>query len=96
MRTVIGTLGRTDIVLLRDRAEDLVKRQPKAWDVAISRATLAPAAWVPVALRLAPIAWTLLAREEPPAVEGARTEEDIAYAWPLTGAARRAVRYAAE
>jgi 16S rRNA (guanine527-N7)-methyltransferase len=93
LRTVIGTLGRTDIVLRRERAEDVVRTHASAWDVAISRATLAPAAWVPLALELAPAAWALLAREEPPAPEHARADEDVTYTWPLTGAARRAVRY---
>lgn len=93
LRTVVGTLGRTDIVLRRERAEDVAKASPMSWDVAISRATLAPADWVPVALRLAPVAWTLLAREEPPAIEGARIAEDIRYEWPLTKAVRRAVRH---
>ena len=95
LRTVIGTLGRTDIEVRRERVEDLVEQNPGAWDVAVSRATLAPNAWIPIALRLAPSAWTLLARDEPPAVPGARMEEDVAYAWPLTGAARRAVRFRA-
>lgn len=93
LRTVIGTVGRTDIALRRERVEDTVKASPGAWDVAMSRATLAPTAWVPLALQLAPAAWTLLAREEPPAIPGIRMDEDIAYTWPLTGAARRAVRY---
>lgn len=93
LRTVIGTLGRTDVALVRERVEDTVARSPDAWDVAISRATLAPSAWLPAALALAPTAWTLLAREEPPVVDGAALEEDVAYAWPLTGAARRAVRH---
>lgn len=96
LRTVIGTLGRTDIVLRRERVEDAVARSAgtaSAWDVAMSRATLAPAAWVPVALQLAPSAWTLLAREEPPVVRGVQSFEDIAYTWPLTNAARRAVRF---
>ncbi len=93
LRTVIGTLGRTDIELRRERGEDVLAKSPRAWDVAISRATLAPAAWVPLALQLAPAAWALLAREEPPVVDDARVDEDVTYAWPLTGATRRAVRF---
>lgn len=89
LRTVIGTLGRTDIRLLRERGEKLTG----AWDVAISRATLPPSEWVPLGLRLAPTAWVLLAREAPPEVPSATIEEDVSYAWPRTGAARRAVRY---
>lgn len=93
LRTVLGTLGRTDIVLQRERVEEVAKKSPGAWDVAISRATLAPPEWVPVGLRLASSVWALLAREEPPAAPDAQKVEDIAYTWPLTGAARRAVRY---
>jgi len=89
LRTVIGTLGRTDVALVRGKGETLAGE----WDVAISRATLAPAAWLPLGLRLAPTAWALLAREEPPAIEEARLDADHAYTWPLTNAARRAVRY---
>ena len=38
-------------------------------------------------------AWVLLAKEAPPEHPRAVLEEEIAYTWPLTGAARRAVRY---
>jgi len=44
-------------------------------------------------LKLAPRVWTLLARDEPPAIEGATIDEDCTYTWPLEGAARRAVRH---
>jgi 16S rRNA (guanine527-N7)-methyltransferase len=89
LRTVIGTLGRTDILLRRERVQDL----KDTWDVAISRATLPPGEWLPIALRLAPTAWTLLAREEPPEVAGAKLVDDVTYTWPLTNATRRAVRH---
>jgi 16S rRNA (guanine527-N7)-methyltransferase len=90
LRTAIGTIGRTDITLLKAKGEDLVGQ---AFDVAISRATLNPPAWVPLGLSLAPIVWTLLAREEPPHVDGASVDRDISYTWPLGGASRRAVRH---
>ncbi len=93
LRTVLGTIGRTDIELVREKGEATAARSPDGWDVAISRATLAPAAWIPLGLRLAPTAWALLAREEAPEIEGATRHEPIAYEWPLTKAARRAVRY---
>lgn len=93
LRTVVGTLGRTDVVVVRDKGEAVAERSPGAWDVAVSRATLAPATWVPLGLRLAEATWALLAKDEPPAVEGAVIERDITYTWPLTGAARRAVLY---
>jgi 16S rRNA (guanine527-N7)-methyltransferase len=93
LRTVVGTLGRTDVVLAKERGEATAARSPDGWDVAISRATLAPAQWIPLGLELAPVAWALLARDDAPDVPDARTTEDFAYAWPLTNAARRAVRY---
>lgn len=89
LRTVIGTLGRTDVTLLRERGEAL----EGDWDVALSRATLPPPEWVALGLRLAPSAWVLLAKEPPPSPEGGTIAEDCSYAWPRTGAARRAVRY---
>jgi 16S rRNA (guanine527-N7)-methyltransferase len=93
LRTVLGTLGRTDIVLAKEKGDATVARSPSGWDVAISRATLAPAAWIPLGLRLAPRAWAMLAKDDAPDVGGARIGEDIAYAWPLTNASRRLVRY---
>lgn len=89
LRTCIGTLNRTDVTLVKAKGEDVSEK----FDVAISRATLNPPAWVPVGLALAPMAWTLLAREEPPVVDGARVDRDISYTWPLGGASRRAVRH---
>jgi len=99
LRTVMGTLGRTDIAVLREKGEAIAAKSDGgsgSWDVAISRATLPPAAWVPVGLKLAPATWLLLAREEPPRIAGARIDADESYTWPLTGAARRAVLYLRE
>lgn len=93
LRTVLGTLGRTDIVLAKEKGEATAVRGPNGWDVAISRATLAPAQWIPLGLQLAPVAWALLAREEAPEVPSTRLTEDVAYTWPLTNAGRRAVAY---
>jgi 16S rRNA (guanine527-N7)-methyltransferase len=93
LRTVLGTLGRTDITLVKEKGEATLARSPGAWDVAISRATLAPADWIPLGLGLAPVAWVMLAKDDAPPIEGARIGEDFAYAWPLTSANRRLVRY---
>jgi 16S rRNA (guanine527-N7)-methyltransferase len=93
LRTVIGTLGRTDVVVIKDKGDALVGRGP--WDVAISRATLPPPQWIPLGLRLAPACWVLLAKEDPPEIPGARRDADVGYTWPLTGASRRAARYVA-
>lgn len=93
LRTVIGTLGRTDITLVQSRVENMTKTHRSSFDVAISRATLAPSAWVPLGLELAPETWALLAREGAPTVAGATLVDDIAYTWPLTAAERHAAKY---
>jgi 16S rRNA (guanine527-N7)-methyltransferase len=93
LRTAIGLARREDIVLLREKGERVAKRSPRGWDIAISRATLGAAEWVPLGLELATTTWALLAREEPPEVPGARIDIDLDYSWPLTSATRRAVRY---
>lgn len=96
LRTAIGTLGRTDVELVRGKGEDVAPSGADGgskFDIAISRATLHPPEWIRLGLKLAPIAWTLLAREEPPVVEGAVIDRDISYSWPLQGASRRAVRH---
>ena len=94
LRTALGAASRADVSIERARGEALAGR--RAWDVAVSRATLAPAEWLELAVTLAApggSVWVLLARDEAPAHPRARAEQDLAYTWPLTGAARRAVRY---
>lgn len=88
--------------LERARGEEVAARAP-AFDVALSRATLAPPRWLELGASLtagatAPEVWVLLAREDPPSLEGEEGEGwsadlDLRYRWPLTGAERRAVRY---
>jgi 16S rRNA (guanine527-N7)-methyltransferase len=95
LRTVLGTLGRTDVELVRSRVEDVVEKRRGSWDIAVSRATLAPHRWVPVGLDLAPSVWVLLAREQPPSLDNTVIDCDLEYVWPLTKASRRAVRFAA-
>jgi 16S rRNA (guanine527-N7)-methyltransferase len=94
LRTALGAVGRADVTLERARSQALAGR--RAWDVAVSRATLAPAAWLDVGTSLAApggAVWVLLARDDPPAHPRAALEEDHRYVWPLTGAERRAVSY---
>ena len=94
LRTVVGALNRADVAIERGRGEALAGR--RAWDVAVSRATLAPPAWLELATTLATpggTAWVLLAKDGPPSHPRATVEGDHAYAWPLTGAERRAVSY---
>jgi 16S rRNA (guanine527-N7)-methyltransferase len=94
LRTVVGTVRRPDVAIEPVRGESLAGR--RAWDVAMSRATLGPQPWLDLAVGLASqggVVWVLLAREEAPAHARASIEEDVTYRWPLTGASRRAVRY---
>jgi 16S rRNA (guanine527-N7)-methyltransferase len=95
LRTVIGTVLPHGLrpEVLRARGEDLAGREPFA--AAVSRATLPPSDWLALGARLAPEGdvWVLLARDEPPAMPGRAIADDLRYAWPLTGAERRAVRY---
>lgn len=94
LRTVLGEVGRADVAIARDRGEAHGGR--RAWDVALSRATLAPQAWLDLGVTLAGpggVVWVLLAKEGAPANPHAVPEDSITYAWPLTGAERRAVVY---
>lgn len=94
LRTVVGAVGRADVIIERARGEALAGR--RAWDVAVSRATLAPPAWLDVGTSLAApggSVWVLLAKDGPPAHPRAALEDDHSYTWPLTGAERRAVSY---
>jgi 16S rRNA (guanine527-N7)-methyltransferase len=91
LRTALVELGLTKVGVERCRSSELDDRR---CDVAVSRATLAPAEWLPEGARLAKASvWVLLARDEPPSLEGWQPDLDLEYTWPLTGAGRRAVRY---
>jgi 16S rRNA (guanine527-N7)-methyltransferase len=94
LRTVVGAVGRADVSIERARGEALSGR--RAWDVAVSRATLSPPDWLKLGTTLAApggVVWVLLAKEEAPSHPHAVVETDLSYAWPLSGAARRAVAY---
>lgn len=93
LRTVTGGLpaGRRPRVV-RGRGEDVAVRGER-FDVAVSRATLAPPEWLALGVRLAPEVWVLLAHGAAPEQDGYRVADDVTYRWPLTGAERRAVRY---
>jgi 16S rRNA (guanine527-N7)-methyltransferase len=94
LRTAIGAARRADIGVDRSRGEALEGR--RAWDVAVSRATLGPPAWLDLGVTLAAPGggvWTLLAKDAAPAHPRATIEIDRTYVWPLTGAERRAVFY---
>jgi 16S rRNA (guanine527-N7)-methyltransferase len=94
LRTVAGAVSRPDVAIERARGEAAGGR--RAWDVAVSRATLPPPAWLDLAVTLAApggSVWVLLAKDEAPASPRAEVAQDLSYTWPLTGATRRAVRY---
>jgi 16S rRNA (guanine527-N7)-methyltransferase len=91
LRAVVGTLRQSRITVQRSRAERLDKAD---WDAAVSRATFEPSEWLAHGVRLARRAvWVLLARAEPPQLEGWVTGLDVTYQWPRTGVPRRAVKY---
>ncbi len=96
LRTVIGKLAAAPIKVERARGEALVGRA--RFDVAISRATLAPPAWLELAGKLihpGGEAWVLLAQGDAPVHPSFAPVEARDYTWPLTGVSRRAVRYRA-
>ena len=96
LRTVVGTLGLTNVTVLRDRGEALADRG-ETFDVALARATLPPPEWLALGARLASptgSVWVLLAREAPPTLEGWSCVEERPYRWPHTDVERRILRYA--
>jgi 16S rRNA (guanine527-N7)-methyltransferase len=96
LRTVMGGLGRLDVKLEGMSGESVADAHASEWDVAIARATLPPPAWLALASSLvAPFGstWVFLAKDSAPSFNGMIEVESLDYAWPLTGAARRLVRY---
>jgi len=94
LRTVLGAVGRSDVVVERTRGEALAGR--RSWDIATSRATLPPAAWLDLGTKLVVPGgrvWVLLAGSVPPAHPDASIDDDRSYRWPLTGVERRAASY---
>jgi 16S rRNA (guanine527-N7)-methyltransferase len=91
LRAVVGTLQQRRIRVQRARAQELVRAD---WDVAVSRATFEPSEWLEHGVRLARReVWVLLARAEPPKLEGWVTGLDVTYQWPRAAVPRRAVKY---
>jgi 16S rRNA (guanine527-N7)-methyltransferase len=83
--------GSPSVQVLQTRGEAVEER----FDIALSRATLSPKAWLALGVRLAPAGevWVLLAREPAPAQDGWRKVEELRYRWPLTAAERRVACY---
>jgi len=96
LRTVLGALGRTDVLLEPKRAAALAHGEA---DVAISRATLPPEEWLAVGaslVRPGGSVWVLLAQGPAPALAGWRARDTLAYDDASTGGKKRLVRYVAE
>ncbi len=100
LRTALASVGRTDLVIIRGKGEELpaFKGDENAgFDVAISRATLAPPDWLSLGERLATKAgsvWVLTAREVAPGNRPSlNIQEARTYAWPGSGVERTATRY---
>jgi 16S rRNA (guanine527-N7)-methyltransferase len=92
LRAVAGTLHSRKLRVERVRAEELSEPH---WDAAVSRATFEPSQWLTHGARLARSeVWVLLARAEPPLLEGWAPRLDVTYRWPRAGVPRRAVKYA--
>lgn len=91
LRSVIGKLGLANAKVERARSDDV---PDGSCDVAVSRATFPPAAWLAEGARIARReVWVLLAGDEPPSSPNLRLDLDVRYEWPLTGAQRRGARY---
>jgi 16S rRNA (guanine527-N7)-methyltransferase len=94
LRTVAGALGRRDIGIERARGESFSGRC--VWDVAISRATMPPDAWLGLGTQLVEptgAVWVLLGKGDVPVRSGWKVAEELVYEWPLTGVARRALAF---
>ena len=105
LRTVIGTLGLVDRVRVVERRFEPESRPPGSgrsqpgsdlgeFDVAVSRATFAPADWLRAGRSLAPVVLVLTATADPPpAPEGCSYERSLSYCVPTTQAKRAVSRY---
>jgi 16S rRNA (guanine527-N7)-methyltransferase len=94
LRTVIGSVGRTDVTLIAKRGEEL---RQASWDEAMARATLPPEEWLALGAKLVKPAggvWVLLASGEAPSRPEAAVTLDERYEWAETKVTRRLVRYA--
>ncbi len=87
--TVVGERRLSNVRVERGKGEST----EGGLDVAISRATLAPEAWLALGAELAPEVHLLLAKSAAPSLSGLTLIEELEYAWPMTGAGRRLARY---
>ena len=91
LRSAVSQLGLSHVTVMRARSDVLTAQ---SFSTAVSRATLPAPSWLAEGTRLATDAvWVLLARGDIPSRDGWEIDLEVCYHWPLTGAARRAVRY---
>ncbi len=94
LRTVVGQLDLMQRLVIVEGRIELDGASPSIAagsppEIACSRATFAPPQWLPLALKLAPRAVVLAAREGlPPAAEGSSLIAQRDYALPSSGARR--------
>jgi 16S rRNA (guanine527-N7)-methyltransferase len=94
LRTAIGTLDLASRVrVLETRAERGSEVPGGPFDVATSRATLAPGEWLALGAALAERVVVFTAREEPPPVPDDWISSNVVYSLPSSGAPRRITVY---
>jgi 16S rRNA (guanine527-N7)-methyltransferase len=95
LRTALGTLQLVSRVSVIEQKLDpdapAVTGAP--FDVAMSRATLAPESWLAAGSKLAPQTLVLLAREAPPEAAGVELDRVVSYTLPSNGAERKIAIY---
>jgi 16S rRNA (guanine527-N7)-methyltransferase len=98
LRTLTAKLGLLDRMRVREARIDLERPQPDGtFDLACSRATFAPEAWLAAGLALAPRALVMTASQPPPqAPSDSALESTVTYRLPFSGASRRISIYRRE
>ncbi|MEM9693077.1 MAG: RsmG family class I SAM-dependent methyltransferase [Myxococcota bacterium] len=94
LRLAQSRTKRDNVRVEQKRGEALVGAA--RYDFAVSRATLAPPAWLALGASLADEVWVLLARLDPPALSGLRIRDRVDYALPYTGVERTMLAYQSE
>ncbi len=95
LRTTLGRLRRADVALVTGHGDKVVT-DPPGFDVAISRATLAPADWLALGRKLVGEGGTvfvLLGESEAGADALPPEAERREYAWPVSGRKRSVLRF---
>jgi 16S rRNA (guanine527-N7)-methyltransferase len=98
LRTLTAKLRLLDRMRVKEARLDLERPQlGEEFDLACSRATFAPEAWLAAGLALAPRALVMTASQPPPqAPRGSALESSVAYRLPFSGASRRISIYRRE